>query len=165
MPETWVWSLGWEDPLEEEMATLSSRLAWKFHGQRGLEGCRPWCCKESDVPEWLTLSLSLIISECWPSFHVPVGWLCIFCEKVSVQVLCPGCCVAVEFYGFFNYYFEYNSDEYDLQISSPIQLSGLFNLLTVYPSLCRSFLVWYSPICLFLLLFPLPLESVIQKHH
>ena len=30
MQETWVQSLGWEDPLEEEMATLSSVLAWKI---------------------------------------------------------------------------------------------------------------------------------------
>ena len=29
MQETWVWSLGQEDPLEEGMATLSSILAWK----------------------------------------------------------------------------------------------------------------------------------------
>ena len=28
--ETWVWSLGWEDPLEEEMATHSSILAWRI---------------------------------------------------------------------------------------------------------------------------------------
>ena len=28
--ETWVWSLGWEDLLEEEMATHSSILAWKI---------------------------------------------------------------------------------------------------------------------------------------
>ena len=28
--ETWVRSLGWEDPLEQEMATLSSILAWKI---------------------------------------------------------------------------------------------------------------------------------------
>ena len=28
--EIWVWSLGWEDPLEEEMATHSSILAWKI---------------------------------------------------------------------------------------------------------------------------------------
>ena len=27
---TWVQSLGWEDPLEEEMATQSSILAWKI---------------------------------------------------------------------------------------------------------------------------------------
>ena len=28
--ETWVWSLGWEDPLENEMATHFSILAWKI---------------------------------------------------------------------------------------------------------------------------------------
>ena len=28
--ETWVQSLGWEDPLEEEMATHSSNLAWRI---------------------------------------------------------------------------------------------------------------------------------------
>ena len=28
--ETWVQSLGWEDPLEREMATLSSILAWEI---------------------------------------------------------------------------------------------------------------------------------------
>ena len=27
--ETWVWSLGWEDPLEKEMSTHSSSLAWE----------------------------------------------------------------------------------------------------------------------------------------
>ena len=30
MQETWVWSLGGEDPLEKEMATHSSTLAWKI---------------------------------------------------------------------------------------------------------------------------------------
>ena len=30
MWETWVQSLGWEDPLEKEMATYSSTLAWKI---------------------------------------------------------------------------------------------------------------------------------------
>ena len=30
MRETWVLSLGWEDPLEEEKATHSSILAWKI---------------------------------------------------------------------------------------------------------------------------------------
>ena len=30
VPETQVRSLGWEDPLEEEMATHSSTLAWKI---------------------------------------------------------------------------------------------------------------------------------------
>ena len=30
MQETWVLSLGWEDPLEKEMATHSSTLAWEI---------------------------------------------------------------------------------------------------------------------------------------
>ena len=32
MWETWVQSLGWEDPLEEGMATHSSVLAWRIPG-------------------------------------------------------------------------------------------------------------------------------------
>ena len=30
MQETWVQSLGWEDPLEKGMATCSSILAWRI---------------------------------------------------------------------------------------------------------------------------------------
>ena len=30
MQENWVRSLGWEDPLDKEMATHSSILAWKI---------------------------------------------------------------------------------------------------------------------------------------
>ena len=30
MRETWVQSLGWEDPLEKEMAAHSSTLAWRM---------------------------------------------------------------------------------------------------------------------------------------
>ena len=30
MPETWVRSLGWEDPLEKEIATHSGTLAWRI---------------------------------------------------------------------------------------------------------------------------------------
>ena len=36
MRETWVQSLGREDPMEKEMSTHSSPLAWKIHGQRSL---------------------------------------------------------------------------------------------------------------------------------
>ena len=40
--ETQVQSLGWEDPLEEGMATHSSVFAWRIHGQRSLVGYSPW---------------------------------------------------------------------------------------------------------------------------
>ena len=46
-------SLGWEDPLEEEMATHSSILAGKSHGQRSLVGYSPCGHKESDSTERL----------------------------------------------------------------------------------------------------------------
>ena len=58
MQETQVPSLGWEDPLEKEITTHSSTLAWKSHGQRNLEGYSPWGGKETDVSERLSLSLS-----------------------------------------------------------------------------------------------------------
>ena len=35
MWETWILSLGWEDPLEEGMATHSSLLAWRTPTDRG----------------------------------------------------------------------------------------------------------------------------------
>ena len=52
MWETWVRTLGWEDPLEKIKATHSSILAWRI----------PWTvypcgCKESDTTERLSLSL------------------------------------------------------------------------------------------------------------
>ena len=42
MRETQVQSLGWEAPLEKEMATHSSILAWRIHGQRSLAGYSAW---------------------------------------------------------------------------------------------------------------------------
>ena len=44
MQETWVQSLGWEDPLEKGKATHSSILAWRI----------PWGLKELDATEWLS---------------------------------------------------------------------------------------------------------------
>ena len=35
MHETWVPSLGWEDPLEKRMVTQSVILAWRIHMDRG----------------------------------------------------------------------------------------------------------------------------------
>ena len=35
MQETWVQSLGWEDPLEKEMATHFSLLEWRIPMDRG----------------------------------------------------------------------------------------------------------------------------------
>ena len=105
MWETWVRSLDQEDPLEKEMATHSSILAWRIPGTEepgglpsmgshrvghdwsdlaaaaasllALVGCSPYCHKESDTTEWLTLSRG---SGCgcraWESIHLVKGiWM------------------------------------------------------------------------------------------
>ena len=42
--ETWVRSLGWEDLLEEGMATHSSILAWRIPMESSLAGYSRWGC-------------------------------------------------------------------------------------------------------------------------
>ena len=49
--ETQVWSLGWEDPLEEETAPNPVFFLGKVHGQRSLAGYSPRGCKDSDMTE------------------------------------------------------------------------------------------------------------------
>ena len=50
--ETWVRSPGWEDPLEEGMATHSSILASRIpKDKRSLVGYSPWGQKESATTE------------------------------------------------------------------------------------------------------------------
>ena len=59
MRETWVRSMGWEDPLEKEMATHSSILPGESHGRRILVGYSPRGHKESDTTERLYFHFSL----------------------------------------------------------------------------------------------------------
>ena len=56
MQEIWVLSLGQEDPLEKEMATHSTVLAWKTPWTEEPGGLHPWGHKELDTAEQLTLS-------------------------------------------------------------------------------------------------------------
>ena len=51
MWETWVRSLGWEDPLEKEMATHSSILAWKIPWMEEPGRLQSMGHKESDTTE------------------------------------------------------------------------------------------------------------------
>ena len=55
MWEAWLYSLGWEDPLGEGMATHSSILVWRIPMDRGAWWAYiPWCRKESDTTEQLS---------------------------------------------------------------------------------------------------------------
>ena len=50
MEETWVQSLGREDPLEKGIPAPVF-LPGEFHGPRSLVGYSPWSCKELDTTE------------------------------------------------------------------------------------------------------------------
>ena len=51
MQETWVRSLGWEDPLEEGIATHSSILAWRIPMDRGAWRATVHWVSELDMTE------------------------------------------------------------------------------------------------------------------
>ena len=59
MQETWILSLVWEDPLENEWLPPPPPvfLPGEFHEQRNLVGYSSWGCKELDMTEQLTFSL------------------------------------------------------------------------------------------------------------
>ena len=42
MPEMWVQSPGWEEPLEKEMATHSNILVWEISWTEESSGYSPW---------------------------------------------------------------------------------------------------------------------------
>ena len=56
MRDTWVQSLGWEDPLEEGMATHSSILAWRIPMDRGTWWATVDGIAELDTTERLSIA-------------------------------------------------------------------------------------------------------------
>ena len=61
MWETWVWSLGWEDPLEEGMATHSSILTYRIPWTEEAGGLQSMSHKELDMTDMTEqLSTALI---------------------------------------------------------------------------------------------------------
>ena len=75
--ETWVWSLGWEDPLEKEKDIHSSILAWR------IPCTRPWGHKESDMTEWLSLHFTL-----WLVFILKLIFLSFPCGSARKEFAC-----------------------------------------------------------------------------
>ena len=55
MRESWIWPLGWEDPLEEGITTHSSILAWKIPGTEepgGLQSMKSQRVRHDRVTEY-----------------------------------------------------------------------------------------------------------------
>ena len=94
MRETWVRSLGWEDPLEKEMAIHSRTFAWKI----------PWMEEPGRLQsmgsqrDWVTsllLSLSLL-------FNLFTGWQSPYFAKCLLNFLCLTLLILiVHFFSFF----------------------------------------------------------------
>ena len=79
MWETWVQSLGWEDPLEKGKATHSSILAWRL----------PWPCVVHGVKKsWTRLSNFHFpsISYCWWSFSSAISHLLSLLQSITFLV-------------------------------------------------------------------------------
>ena len=60
MWETWIWCLGWEDPLEKGKVSIPVFCPGEFHGLFS-----QWGCKESNMTE----QLSLARNTCWLTQH------------------------------------------------------------------------------------------------
>ena len=81
MQETWVLSLGWEDPLEKGKApVLFTQVYWpgEFHGLYS-----PWGCKESDMTEQLSHLLYIRSSEL---IHIMAEFL-VFYQALPISTI------------------------------------------------------------------------------
>ena len=90
--ETWVWSLGWEDHLEKEMATHSSILAWESPWTEKPGRLQSMGSQELDITEQLKfwpLSLLYIRNSFWVNLSFFLLFLSIIVKRKttsSIQV-------------------------------------------------------------------------------
>ena len=87
--EIWVWSLGWEDPLEEEMATQDSIIAWKIpwteelHGLQSMGLQRGGHTKHTHITHWIFAVWKILLK-----IHILVYLILIITLQTSVTIIC-----------------------------------------------------------------------------
>ena len=84
--ETWVWSLGWKDPLEDSMTTHSSILAWRIPVDRGAWWATVYKVAKSQT--WLKQLSALQSPELRPSLHKAEGPIEIWGAPPSFLQIC-----------------------------------------------------------------------------
>ena len=81
--ETWIRSLGWEDPLEKEMATNTSILAWAIPCIEEPGGLQSMGSQESDMTEHVQIHMASRSRESTLS-HSILFWLAGMLDILSV---------------------------------------------------------------------------------
>lgn len=111
---------------------------------------------------WLLLMWSTFSSTCWPF----VSWPFLFFRKTSTHVPWPfligNFLFAVELYEVL-IYFEYELLSEIWLVNIPSHFIGIFSCSWLFLLLYKSFLVWGSPSCLFLLMLAMLLVCVSKK--
>ena len=111
MRETWVWYLGWGDPLEKGKATHSSILAWRIPWIYS-----PWGHKKSDTTEQLSLWISSTEVELITQFMThfphrslqgPLWFQVCVCVFTFVLISCFHSPTFATCFSQFSYYVEY----------------------------------------------------------
>ena len=141
MRETWVQALGWEDPLEKEMAFHSSTLTWRIPWTQEPGSYSLWGHKESDTTERLHFHFLLgpyhFCSLLSPSLHEMFP-LSNFLEEIS----------SLSQSVVFLYFFALIAEEgflispcYSLELCIQMLISFLFSLLfasLLFTAICKA---------------------------
>ena len=81
MPETWVWSLGWEDRLERGMATHSSILAWTE------EPCGLQSIRSQSQTRWETNTFTVLVIYVLSSLDLVLGLCWVFVAELGLSLV------------------------------------------------------------------------------
>ena len=65
MQKAWVWSLGWEDPLEKEMVTYFSILAWEIPWREEPGKIQSMGLQKSQTKDLVHKEMFLLYLICW----------------------------------------------------------------------------------------------------
>ena len=109
MQETWVWSLGWEDPLEKRKAAHPSIIPWRIPWAEEPGDYSPWGHKGLDTTNTHTdldtfhmkVEVTQVASQTWSRESQRVGWSLLVeytwrlgTELCALKMWCPQSCAS-----------------------------------------------------------------------
>ena len=89
MQETWIQSLGWEDPLEEEMANYSSVFAWQIPWTEEPGGLQPTGYQRVGHDWWLSMdACTRQVGSMISRAPVLPHWYGLFLHRGCTDIIC-----------------------------------------------------------------------------